>query len=167
MKKRVEVNDAQAIYTLGNYYRDGRNGFPQDYNKALELWHRAGELGHAKSYQTIGDAYDNGEGVKVEEKKAEHYYELAAMMGNVEARYNLGFQEGKAGNMDRAIKHFMIAVGSGCSDSLGMIQKMHRNRKATKDDYTAALQLYQIYLGEIKSPQRDEAAAALENYRYY
>ena len=164
VQKRVEVNDddAHAIYNMGNYYF-----IAKDYTKALELWHRAGELGHAKSYQTIGAAYDNGEGLEFDKKKARHYYEQAAIGGDVEARCNLGFQEGKAGNMDRAIKHFMIAVGSGCPESLGMIQKMYRNRKATKDDYTAALQLYQAYLGEIKSPQRDEAAAALENYRYY
>jgi len=38
---------------------------------------------------------------------------------------------------------------------------------ATKDDYTKALQSYQEYLGEIKSCQRDKAAAAHERYRYY
>ena len=39
--------------------------------------------------------------------------------------------------------------------------------KSKLSDYTAALQLYQVYLGEIKSPQRDKAAAAREEYRYY
>jgi len=38
---------------------------------------------------------------------------------------------------------------------------------ATKEDYTKALQLYQTYLGEIKSNQRDEAASADEDNRYY
>jgi len=164
IKKRVEVNDddAEAIYQVGIQYF-----ITKDYTKALELWHRAGELGHAKSYQTIGAAYDNGEGLEVDKKKARHYYEIAAMMGDVEARYNLGMNEGQAGNIDRATKHFMIAVGSGCPESLGMIQKMYRNRQATKEDYTKALQLYQSYLGEIKSVQRDEAAAAREDHRYY
>lgn len=35
------------------------------------------------------------------------------------------------------------------------------------NDYKKALQSYQEYLSEIKSPQRDKAAAARENYRYY
>ena len=30
-KKRVKVNDPKAIFTLGCWYRDGANGFPQDY----------------------------------------------------------------------------------------------------------------------------------------
>ena len=42
-KKRVKANEPAAIYGLGNNYRDGAYGFPQDRNKALELWHRAGD----------------------------------------------------------------------------------------------------------------------------
>ena len=38
---------------------------------------------------------------------------------------------------------------------------------ATKEDYTKALLTYQSYLGEIKSKQRDEAAEADDQYRYY
>ena len=37
-KKRVEMDDAEAIYNLGCYYRDGRRGLPQDLDKALGLW---------------------------------------------------------------------------------------------------------------------------------
>ena len=81
-RKRVDSSDPIAIFNIGCNYQDGIDGYRQDYTKALELWHRAGELGHAKSYQTIGDAYDNGEGLEVDKKKARHYYELAAMMGD-------------------------------------------------------------------------------------
>jgi hypothetical protein len=35
-----------------------------------------------------------------------------------------------------------------------------------KIDYTKALQGYQKYLGEVKSSQRDQAAAAREDYKY-
>ena len=37
---------------------------------------------------------------------------------------------------------------------------------ATKDDYAKALRAYQAYLAEIKSDQRDKAAAASADYRY-
>ena len=47
------------------------------------------------------------------------------------------------------------------------IKEFYSKGFATKEDYTRALQLYQDYLGEIKSKQRDEAAAAREDYRYY
>ena len=74
------------------------NGYPQDYTKALELYHRAAKLGHAKAYTSIGNAYHYGRGVEVDKKKAVHYSELAAIAGNLEARGNLGIHEGQAGN---------------------------------------------------------------------
>jgi len=167
LTKRKEAGDAQAIFSLGCYYRDGSDGFTQDYDKALEHWHRAGELGHAAAYSTIGSAYYKGEGVEIDKKKAKHFVENAAIRGSVVARHNLGLVEREAGNMDRALKHFIIAVGFGDSDSLDCIKEMFTYGHATKEDYTKALLSYQKYLGEIKSRQRDEAAAAGEEYRYY
>ena len=166
LRKRVEA-DAFAMQKIGFYYFSGTYGYPQDHTKALDLWHRAGELGDAKAYTNIGYAYDTGQGVEVDKKKARHYYELAAMNGSTNARYNLGIMEHNAGNIERALKHHMIAVKGGSSQSLDVIKELYSKGHASKDDYTAALQSYQEYLLEIKSEQRDEAAAADEKYRYY
>ena len=69
----MEAGDSQAIYNLGCCYRDGIKGFPQNHTKALELWHQAGELGYTIAYNNIGYAYQHGEGVEVDKKKAKHY----------------------------------------------------------------------------------------------
>jgi len=167
LNKRMEANDANAIYTLGCFYRHGEYGFPQDYNKSLELYHRAGELGYAGAYNNIGHAYETGNGVEIDMKKANHYYELAAIGGCAKARYNQGIVEAKAGKMDRAFKHLMIAVKDGDSESLVVIKKFYSNGFATKEYYTKALRSYQEYLGEIKSRQRDKAAAAHDDFKYY
>ena len=168
-KKRAELGDAEAIFGLGGCYSEGLYGLTQDHAKALELWQQAGELGNALSYYNIGNAYYNGEvGVERDEKKANHYFELAAMGGVVEARYSLGTFEGlRARNMDRALKHFTIAVGTGCTVTLEKIKQLFMNGHATKDDYAKALRVYQAYLVEIKSAQRDEAAAFHERYKYH
>jgi len=166
-KKRLEVNDPIAIGKLGCYYKNGMYGFHQDYGKALELFHRAAELGYAKAYCNIAYSYDTGRGVDVDKEKAAHYYELAAMGGDAIARSNLGVFEENAGNMNRAVKHHMIAVRGGYSHSLKIIKELYSIGSATKEVYTKALQAYQEYLGEIKSLQRDKAAAAHEDYRYY
>ena len=169
-KKRVKVDDAAAIYNLGCCYNNGMHGLPQDHAKALELWHRAAELGYAiPSYYNIGCAYDpgNGNGVGRDEKKAVYFYELASMGGSIYARHNLGFIEFNAGNMERALKHYMIAAGGGYYDSLENIKQMYMDGDATKEDYTKALRVYQAYLVEIKSAQRDEAAAFDDKYKCY
>ena len=158
-KNRAELGDAVAIFTLGCNYREGEDGFPQDYDKALELFVRAGELGCYKACNSVGHAYENGRGVEMDKKKANHHYKLAAIRGNVNARYNLGNIEVRAGNINRALKHFMIAVECGHENSLKKIQKFYTNGHATKDDYAKALRAYQTYLVEIKSTQRDKAAA--------
>jgi len=166
-EKRIEAEDPIAIYNLGCFYRIGKNGYPQDYNKALELFHRSTEMDYSEAYTSIGNAYNNGEGVEVDKKKAIHYWGLAAMGGDEMARHNLGITEKQAGNYDRALKHLMISVRGGYNESLDSIKKMFSKGHATKDDYTKALQIYQVYLSEIKSAQRDEAAAAHDCYKYY
>ena len=165
--KRVEMNDPMGISDLGCMYRDGTCGVSQSYARALELWHRAGELGSADAYYGMGNAYLNGNGVEIDKKKAKHYFEVAAIRGNANSRFVLGFEEHKAGNMERALKHFIIANKGGHGDCLKIIKLMYKNGSATKDDYAKALRAYQAYLDEIKSDQRDEAAAAKEEYKYY
>jgi len=166
LKKRSCGRDAKAICTLGGYYYQGI-GLPQDYEKALESWHRSGELGHATAYYNIGNAYDVGGGVEVDTKKARHYFELAAMLGDVRARHNLGCIEGQAGNIDLALKHFMIAVKCGGNAPLGIMRGLLYKGSVTKEVYTEALQSYQAYLDEIKSNQRDKVAAEDEDCKYY
>jgi TPR repeat protein len=100
-------------------------------------------------------------------KKAIHHYELAAMGGDMNSRNNLGVFEMHGGNYDRALKHLMIAAGGGDKTALSAIQEMFKAGVATKEDYSQALRAYQAYLGEIKSVQRNEAAAFSEDYKYY
>ena len=165
LQKRVELDDAEAISMLGCYYRVGEeDGFPQDYAKAFELFVRAGEFGHSDAYCDLGYAYENGNGVEIDTKKATHYYKLAAIGGNIRARYNLGIYEQLAGNTNRALKHYMIAVECGKDNALKVIQKLYTNGHATKEYYATALRAYQAYLTEIKSTQRDKAAAACADY---
>ena len=164
LEKRMEVGDAYAFLLMGNYYDSGQYGVPQDSAKALECWHKAGKFG----YNNIGTAYYNGDGVERDEKMAKHYFELAAIEGNVAARCNLGLNEYDAGNWDRALKHFMIAVRGGDTDSVDVIRELYMDGRVAKDHYANALRSYQAYLNEIKSDQRDKVAAALgDGYGYY
>ena len=157
-KRRADDCDAEAIYSLGVYYSNGEYGFTQNHAKAFELWNRAAELGSTDAYYNIGCVYLRGTGVEVDKKKANHFWELAAMRGVCQARFNLGVHEFKKGNVKRAIKHYMIAAESDYN-ALEAIQTLHHFGKATKEEYSQALRSYQAYLGEIKSRQRDEAAA--------
>ena len=160
MKKRAEGGDANAIRLLGSCYRDGDMGLPQDYDKAMELWLRAGELGSAMAYGKVADAYFIGECVERDEKRAKYYEKLAAMGGHVLARHNLGCTEGNAGNTDRAVKHWMISAGAGDDDSLGKIREAFLHGHATKDDFEKALRAHKDANDQMRSEQREAVSAA-------
>ena len=156
-KKRAERGDACAIYNMGGMYYRGDMGLPQDYGKAVELALQAGDLGHSASYRNVGSAYYMGEGVERDLKKAKHYWELAAMGGNVDARHKLGFLECNAGNMKKAVMHYMISAGAGYDLSLEVIRELFSDGHATKDDYETALRAHKEANDEMKSDQRDAA----------
>jgi len=167
VKKLVEKKNPRAVYSLGCHYDKGDLGLPQSYAKALEFWHRAADLGCAAAYHNIGTYYDRGFGVMVDREKAKHNYELAAILGHVGARYNLGLGEDYFGSKDRALKHWMIAVMGEDADALENIKRLYMEGHATKDDYTKALGSYQECLDEIRSDQRDAAAAYDDELKYY
>ena len=125
-------------------------------------------MGYAGAHYNIGYAYKIGNGVERDMKKAVHYWELSAMGGNLHARNNLGIMERQAGNNDRALKHYMIAAKDGDSNSMKNIKLMFTRGYATKDDLDNALRYFQEYLDEIKSDQRDQAAAfSVVDFKYY
>jgi hypothetical protein len=157
IKKLVEAGNAYAIYNLAGYYADGDGGMPQDFAKANELVLRAGELGCGAAYHNLGNSYYNGEGVEVDKKKATHYWELAAMNGDVEARHNLGYMEKEAGNHHRAMKHFILAAKAGLKDSLDAIKQGFMIGIVTKDEYANTLRAYQEIQDEMKSDTRERA----------
>lgn len=154
----MEKENGEAFSFLAGCYEDG-SGLPQDYQKALELFLKAGELGCATAYYNLGNSYYNGTGVEVDKRKAKHYFELAAMNGHNKARHNLGCLEGQAGNHDRATKLFVMAARAGDKTSLEMVMKGYKCGFVTKDEYADTLRAFHKRQKEMKSDDRDSAAA--------
>ena len=110
MKILMENGNGRAFNMIGLCFARGSNGMPRHQAKANELFLKAGELGCADAYCNLGIVYRQGEGVEIDMKKATHFFELAAMSGNVIARHRLGHIEKQAGNDQRAKKHFIVAA---------------------------------------------------------
>ena len=107
--KRVEANDATAIYVLGSYYNHGLYGLQQDRTKAIGLMTKAAELVDSDAHNQLGNEYRE----RGDLKKATFHTEAAAMAGHEVARYNLGITEARSGNLERAVKHWIIAASAG------------------------------------------------------
>ena len=157
-RKLMEKGNANAFNLIARYYADGEMRLPQDSAKANELFLKAGELGCAEAYYNLGSSYAQGMGVDIDMKKAKHYWELAAMNGNLYARHNLGAMEGEARNNHRAKKHFILAARAGHDKSLDMVKKGFMGGNITKEEYAQTLRAYQKSEDEMKSDMRDKAA---------
>ena len=159
-EKLMDKGNAYAINQLAGCYKDGTMGMPQNRAKANELYLKAGELGCAEAYFNLGYSYNYGEGVEIDTKKAMHYWELAAMNGSVNARHNLGYAEGQAGNHERAKKHFILAAKAGDKLSLDAVKEEFMDGIVTKDEYANTLRAYHERQLEMKSDTRDKALAS-------
>ena len=82
------------------------------------------------------------------------------MGGDVEARHNLSILEEELGSMNRAVKHYMIAAMAGYDKSLKSIRVCFLEGHVTKDDFEKALRAHKEAKDDMKSDQREAAAAA-------
>ena len=158
----MEKGNADAFYQLAGFYKNGDMGLPQDETKANELYLKAGQLGCADGYFNLGIAYYNGKGVEIDKTKVKLYLELAAMMGDVSARNNLGVMEYNVGNHERAFKHNIIAARAGDSKCLENVKNgFMTGLVVTKNEYESTLRAYHETQIEMKSEARDKAAVIL------
>ena len=81
------------------------------------------------------------------------------MNGSSQARHNLACVEGRAGNYHRAFKHFMLSARVGDKKSLDKVKEGFMVGIISKDEYANALRAYQERYNEMKSDDRDQAAA--------
>jgi hypothetical protein len=168
LKKRVDANDADAILQLGRYYIYGKEDskINKDIGKAVKLLHCAAELGSAEAYHDLGAIYYRGDDVSKDRAKAKQYFEKGAMRGCASSRFNLGIMHAQDGRPDQAIKHWLIGASGGEIQAIDGIKRAIPVGIATRDDYAQALRGYQLYLNEIRSDERDRAAAYSEKYKY-
>ena len=109
LMKRVEVNDPNALRQMGAIRE--KEG---DYDKAFEYFTNAVKLGDVRAHYHLGCMYYEGEGVEKDLENAIYHWEKAAIGGHPVARHNLASYEAKNnGNIERAVKHLIIAAKLG------------------------------------------------------
>ena len=100
--------------------------------------------------------YRDGEGVEKDEGKEIYHLEEAAIGGHPSARHNLGWLELNNDNLERAVKHWIIAATHGGDGSIKALMKAFKLGLIDKDVLAAALRAHKAAVDATKSPQRDE-----------
>ena len=156
MMKRIEANDPFATFQEGvDQYENG------NYDKAFEWYTKAAELGSVDGHFHLACLYHFGHGVEKNEGKKTHHLEEAAISGHPMARRNLGLHDKNNGNMERAVKHFIIAATLGLDDAIKALMQAFKRGHVSTEDLAAALRAYQDAVDETKSPLRELAGKGL------
>ena len=116
------------------------------------------------AHYNLGVMYDLGEGVEKDKKREIHHMEEAAIGGHPWARINLGVHAWNRGRYEIAVKHYIIAANLGHTSSMQMLWEHYKLGNIGKEDLEATLRAHQAALVAMKSPQREEAAAAYAAY---
>ena len=111
--------------------------------------------------------YSGQLGVEIDREKYMYHYQQAAIGGDAVSRSNLGNFELNAGDIGRAMKHWMISAGMGHDGALDKIRLSFMNGNATKAQFETTLRSYQAFIGDIKSNQRDKAATKAEQKDHF
>ena len=155
--KRVEANDPVAMCRYGvEQYDQG------DFDSAFHYYTKAAELGDAEAHHRLAYLYQEGRGVEQNEGKKIHHLEEAAIGGYPLVRYTLGCYEYDNGNVEREVKHWIIASTQGDDVAIKELLKAFKEGFVSKEDLAAALRAHKAAVDETKSPQRK---AAEEYYR--
>ena len=165
LKERMKCDDGEAFYDLGASYFNGLKGLPKDLDIAIDLMTRGADLGCADSQHMLGDTYDDGNGVAKDPKKAEHFYQQAAMQGHCQARRELGRLEHGRKNWERAKRHWMISAKAGHEQSMVELRVMLESGTSIitgkpfilKEEYEEILRIHEVARSEMRSVARERA----------
>jgi TPR repeat protein len=158
LMKRLKASDPNALNHIGvTCMLEG------DYGTALNYLTKAAELGDIDAHAQLGGMYLNGDGVEKDEEKEVYHYEQAAISGNPHARNDLADYELRNGNIERAVKHFIIAANLGSENSMKELWSLYAAGNISKKDLDATLRSHQAALDATKSAERDAANYSKEN----
>ena len=84
--KAAADHDPNAQYLIGMHYSEGTGGVEQDWNKAVEYFHKAAERDHADAQFRLAVCYASGLGVSVDFIESELWLIYAAERGSEGAK---------------------------------------------------------------------------------
>ena len=150
--KRVGANNPVALCQEGVI-----QGSKGEYSRAFEYCKKAADLGDVEAHYKLAYMYHDGQGVEQDKRKEIYHLEEAAIGGHPGARHCLGLHECDSANIERAVKHWIIAATQGEDDSLKPLMEAFKQGFVEKEVLSATLRAQKAAVDATKSPQRREA----------
>lgn len=116
-RNKIIEHQASERFKWGMVYKEGSHGYPRNAAKAVEWFHKAAEQGNVSAQYTLGEMYQNGEGVSRDYSKAFAWFLRAAEQGHVQAYKQLSrmYHDGQGVEQDntQALKWLLKAPEQG------------------------------------------------------
>lgn len=158
-----------AAVELGNrLYKHGR-GKPEDYEKALEVYHFAAHSGDEVAQFYYARMHQYGHGCEQDFDVAFEWYQKAAQNGERRAWNNLGYMfdngQGREIDAEKAFNYYKKASDAGMAmGSYNIAQKYRQNDDKNKKNLKKAVHYYELAL---KQSENRYASAANHLGRIY
>ncbi len=147
-EKAIDQDFVFAMLNLGDAYRFGNPGFPQNVAKAAALYDKAITLGSDIAMYERGRMFEIGLEGEPDPEQATIFYQMAVDNGHVEAMANLGTFYikglGVQEDFDRALDLFRAGAEAGSPLAMSNLGAMYENGYGVGKDITAAAALYEI-----------------------
>lgn len=129
----------------------------QSYEKAFDYYQKAAKQGHMLAQNSLGMAYEWGQGTNIDMDKALFWYTKAARKGNAQAQNSLGamYDLGKAVDPDekKAIQWFRKAAQQGDATAQRNLGIMYSRGQGVKQNDKLAFEWY------LKAANQNHASA--------
>ena len=169
LRKRVELNDPDALCLMALHYGYGHYGLPVDQTKCIELLREAADgLGDPEAQYQLGDFHCFGKmGLEQNEEESLRYTKKAAECGHLLARHNLGCTENENGDIVAAMPHWRLSASGGNKKSMGALIGRFENGLLHHGDLAETLQAMYAARAEMRSKDRDQYLAYLKQTGEY
>lgn len=143
-RKAAEMGHAEAMFTMGQFFAEGKGGVTKDVKQAFSYYKRSADAGYQEAFMKVARMYDSGTGVEKNTYIANDWYLKSAEHGNVEAmivlasRYMSGNQ-GFSTDYFEAEKWLLKAAQKGDMNAQYKLACLYYgggvgNNKLTKDE---------------------------------
>lgn len=144
-RKAAEQGNAEAQYSMGVLYADGK-GVSRDHYQAALWYHKAAEQGYARAQYYLADTYYSGRDVSQDYSQAAYWYGQAAEQGHAESQNMLGFLyehgRGVAQSHVQAAHWYQKAADQGYRTGQHNLGLLYYNGKGVNQDYAKAAELF-------------------------
>ena len=142
----AKLNNAYAMFVLGQLHDTSINGFINDDAKAFEWYEKAAKLGSDGAMYNLAVMLQNGRGVRKDEKKSFGWYQKSADLGNADAMNNLAvmYQNGwgESKNDFKAVDWYLKSADLGHVAAMNNLGWMYQNGRGVRKDEKKAFELY-------------------------